>query len=120
MRWRVGSLLVALLVIGGFIALWIATFTGNDSWTSGIVWVVWSLLAIGVVAGAVRRSRSGRRRRPERPQEPVSLDPVQAVYQGRITPTFAEESVDASSQITGPPSLDPLELPDDPKRRDRP
>lgn len=120
MRWTVRGLLVVLLVIGGFIALWIATITGNDSWTSGIVWVIWSLLAVGVVAGAVRRSRSGRRRQPERPPEPVSLDPVQAVYQGRTTPTFAEESVDASSQLTGPPPLDPLELPDDPKRHDRP
>jgi hypothetical protein len=120
MKRRIRGALVALLLLGGFFACWLATFTENEYWSSAIAWVTWSLLSIGIAAGAVRRLRSDRNRQPERSQDLAPLDPVQAVYQGRTTPTFAGESADASSQITGPPSLDPLVLPTGPKRRDRP
>ncbi|KHK99580.1 hypothetical protein LK09_02930 [Microbacterium mangrovi] len=106
-----------MLVVCGFLALWLSAFTENEFWIGVIVWSVWGLLAIGLVAGILRRSRSGRR--PERPQDPASFDPVQAAYQGRTTPTFPD-SADSTSQIVDPPPPDPLVLPDDAKRLDRP
>lgn len=107
--YRFRRVATVVLVVGGFFALWFSIFSGNETWESWIVWGIYALLVLGFVLSAIRASRESGRLGGR--DEASSYDTIQGMYQGRRPPTFYKDSVDASSQIAGPPHRDPLKLP---------
>lgn len=114
---RLRNVLIAVVVIGGFCALWLTMFTDDAVWESRIIDALWALMAIGLVVNVFRSARTNRSRHQQ--EDAAPFDAMQGMYQGRKAPTYYQESVDDSSQITEAPALDPLKLPDDARRHDR-